>query len=137
MQSAEISHPIFHCRDGQAAIDYLQEIASGREKRDVSALPDLILLDLKMPRLGGLETLKWIRQHEIFSPLVVLALTSSREQRDVNGAYQLHINAYLVKPNSLGDMIEMARSIRQFWLDQSHVVRPRISFSSTHNMPSS
>jgi two-component system response regulator len=103
----------------------------------VSALPDLILLDLKMPRLGGLETLKWIRQHEIFSPLVVLALTSSREQRDVNGAYQLHINAYLVKPNSLGDMIEMARSIRQFWLDQSHVVRPRISFSSTHNMPSS
>jgi len=137
MESAGISQPIHHCRDGQAVIDYLEAVLSDREKVSEGNLPDLILLDLKMPRIDGLETLKWIRQHEVFSSLIVLALTSSREDRDVQAAYRLQINAYLVKPSSLREMIDLAGAIRHFWLDENHLIRPRISFSSPTDVPRS
>ncbi len=125
MESAGVVHAIHHCRDGQAVIEYLQGLLTDGDKLGAIDLPDVLLLDLKMPRLGGLETLKWIRQHEIFKSLVVLALTSSSEERDVKAAYDLHINAYLVKPSSLTEMIDLARAIRLFWLDQNHLIRPR------------
>jgi two-component system, response regulator len=134
MEAAGITHTIHHCVDGQAVINYLSEIISDRQKFDETSLPDLVLLDLKMPRMDGLETLKWIRQHEKLKPLVVLALTSSSEQRDVSAAYQLHINAYLVKPSALTQMIELAGAIRHFWLDQSHLIKPRISFSTSSDV---
>ena len=137
MESAGVSQPIHHCRDGQAVIDYLEAAVSNRGKVNTSGLPDLILLDLKMPRINGLETLKWIRQHEVFSTLIVLALTSSSEQRDVQAAYRLQINAYLVKPSSLREMIDLAGSIRHFWLDENHLIRPQISFSSPSDVPRS
>jgi len=137
LESAGISHLIHHCRDGQAVIDYLEEWLSNPEAHDEHHLPDLILLDLKMPRMGGLETLKWIRQHEILSPLIVLTLTSSSEERDVRTAYELQINAYMVKPSSMGEMIELARAVRHFWLDQKHLVKPHLSFSSSCDLPTS
>jgi len=137
MESAGISHLIHHCRDGHEVIDYLQKIASDREKQQDVDFPDLVLLDLKMPRLGGMETLQWIRQHEVFKALIVLALTSSSEARDVKAAYQLQINAYLVKPSSLSEMTELARAIRSFWLEQKHLIRPRFSFSTPCGMPKS
>ena len=127
MESAGISQPIHHCRDGQSVIEYLEGLLAEREKLGESDLPDLLLLDLKMPRLGGMEALKWIRQNEAFKSLVVLALTSSSEERDVKAAHQLNINAYLVKPSSLSEMIDLAKSIRSFWLDQTHLIRPRLS----------
>ncbi len=137
MESAGISHLIHHCRDGQVVIDYLENLLSDREGDKESKVPELILLDLKMPRRDGLETLQWIRRHELFNPLIVLALTSSSEQRDVNAAYQLHINAYLVKHSSLSEMIELARAIRFFWLEQNHLIRPRINFPSAFGVPPS
>ena len=78
-----------------------------------------------------------LRLQPVFSSLVVLALTSSSEQRDVKTAYQHHINAYLVKPSSLTEMVELARAIRHFWLEQDHLIRPRISFPSTLGVPPS
>jgi CheY-like chemotaxis protein len=129
MESAGISHSINHCRDGQLVIDYLENVLSEREKVSRFGLPDLILLDLKMPRRGGLETLEWIRQHAILNPLIVIGLTSSKEERDVKAAYQLKINAYLLKPSSLSEMVDLARAIRHFWLDQKHLIKPQISFS--------
>ncbi len=130
LESAGISQRIHHCRDGQSVIEYLQALLIDREKTGESELPDLLLLDLKMPRLGGMEALKWIRQHDAFKSLVVLALTSSSEERDVRAAHQLNINAYLVKPSSLSEMIDLAKSIRSFWLDQTHLIRPRWSLVS-------
>jgi CheY-like chemotaxis protein len=130
LESAGISHVIHHCRDGQEVIDYLEGLAADQERREVREWPELLLLDLKMPRVGGLEALEWIRRHELFKSLIVLALTSSSEQTDVKAAYQLNINAYLVKPSSLTEMIDLARTIREFWLDQNHLIRPRLGFSS-------
>jgi two-component system response regulator len=129
LESAGITNPIHNCRDGQEVIDYLENLLS-KPTREDSELPDLILLDLKMPRLGGLDALKWIRAHEVFKPLIVLALTSSSEERDVKAAYALQINAYLVKPSSLGEMIEVGRAIRHFWLEQKHLKKPHLSFST-------
>ena len=68
-----------------------------------------------------------MQRNDVFKTLVVLALTSSSEERDVNAAYQLHINAYLVKPSSLSEMTELASAIRHFWLDQSHLIHPRMN----------
>jgi CheY-like chemotaxis protein len=126
MESAGISNPVHQCRDGRAVIDYLQGILAHDDQSETIQFPDLVLLDLKMPRQGGLETLKWIREHEVFNSLIVLALTSSSEERDVKTAYQLHINAYLVKPSSLSEMIEISRAIRHFWLDQNLLIKPHL-----------
>jgi CheY-like chemotaxis protein len=135
LETGGISHNIHHCRDGQEVIDYLESLLTSGTKQDDPVIPDLILLDLKMPRLGGLEALQWIREHDVFKSLIVLALTSSSEERDIKAAYQLQINAYMVKPSSLGEMIELSRAIRQFWLDQKHLKKPYLSFSTSHDMP--
>ena len=127
IEAAGITHTVHNCRDGQAVIEYLESLLSNRDPSGDGLIPDLVLLDLKMHRMGGLEALKWIREHQVFKSSAVVALTSSREDRDVKAAYDLHINAYLVKPSSLAEMIELARSIRHFWLDQSHLILPRIS----------
>lgn len=134
MESAGVTHSIQHCRNGQDVIEYLEGLLADGEKTPEGELPDVLLLDLKMPRLGGMEALKWIRHHEIFKTLVVLALTSSSEERDVRAAYDLHINAYLVKPSSLTEMIDLARAIRLFWLDQNHLIRPRPSSTAPFSL---
>jgi CheY-like chemotaxis protein len=119
IKEAGITHHIQHCHDGQSVITYLQETLAGQHP-----FPDLVLLDLKIPRLSGLKTLEWIRSQNAFRSLVVVALTSSNEPRDVATAYRLHINAYLVKPSSLREMVDLASSIRGFWLDQKHFIPP-------------
>ncbi|SDU13172.1 two-component system, unclassified family, response regulator [Verrucomicrobium sp. GAS474] len=109
--------------DGQAAIDYLS--GTGRyADRERHPFPDLVLLDLKLPLKNGLEVLRWIRQHETLSPLVVLILTSSSERADVEEAYRLHVNAYIVKPTSINTMVEIVGHIENFWLNASNVLRP-------------
>ena len=134
MDTAGIPHVIHHCRDGHAVIDYLEEQLSPREKTKMPEWPEIILLDLKMPRLDGLETLKLIREHSVYHPLIVLGLTSSSEERDVKTAYALRINGYLVKPSSLGEMIEVARAIREFWLDQKHLKTPYLGFPTSSDV---
>jgi len=126
LREAGITHRIEHYHDGQAVIAHLQDILAMATSGGENVFPDLILLDLKLPRLGGLETLQWIRNHGAFRSLVVLALTSSTEPRDVATAYRLQINAYLVKPSSLREMVLLACSIRAFWLDQKHFIRPSL-----------
>jgi CheY-like chemotaxis protein len=126
METAGISHSVRHCRDGQAVIDYLEGLLTSRTPAEAGAVPELVLLDMKMPRMGGIEALEWIRRNEFFKSFVVIALTSSSEERDVKAAYDLHVNAYVVKPSSLTEMIDLARSIRHFWLDQRHLIRPQV-----------
>lgn len=111
---AEVAQPLHVVNDGQQAIDYL----AGKEQfadRVQFPLPGLVLLDLKLPRKGGLEVLEWIRQQPALRPLVVLILTTSKEPHDIDRALRLGANAYLVKPASVLDLIEMLKAIRQFW----------------------
>jgi CheY-like chemotaxis protein len=112
---AYLSNPLQVVRDGEEAIDYL----SGNGKyasRDEYPLPDLILLDLKMPKLDGFEVLKWIRAQPGIRGIAVVVLTSSDQLRDVNSAYSLGANSFLIKPGDFENSVELARLIRQYWM---------------------
>lgn len=110
-------NPVQNVRDGQEAINYLQGAGKFGERGEFP-LPGLILLDLKLPLVLGLDVLKWIRQNSDTSPIVII-LSSSAAETDVASAYRLGANAYLVKPSAAGNLERMVTSINDFWLLQN------------------
>lgn len=115
---AYIVNPLFVVRDGEEAIAYLSG-AGKYSNRAEYPLPDLLLLDLKMPRVDGFEVLKWIRDQPGLSALRVVVLTASDSIRDVNVAYQLGANSFMVKPMDFGDVVNMSRFLTSYWLQMS------------------
>src|SRR5262249_7523580 len=79
-------------------------------------LPSLVLLDLKMPRMHGFEVLTWIRKHPLLKGMVVIVLTASNQASEINRAYELGANSYLVKPVELSSLVEMVRGIGHYWM---------------------
>jgi CheY-like chemotaxis protein len=125
---ADLRNPLFVVWNGEEAIAYLS--GTGKySNRDEYPLPDLLLLDLKMPRVDGFEVLKWVRQQPGLAPLRILVLTSSNELRDVNRAYQLGANSFLVKPLDFQDVIQLSKVIQKYWLNRSKT--PEISRDSS------
>jgi CheY-like chemotaxis protein len=117
-EKAHIPNPLHVVWNGQEVISYL--LGEGKySNREEYPLPDLLLLDLKMPRVNGFEVLQWIRQQPSLTPLRILVLTSSEQVRDVNEAYRLGANSFLVKPNDFEDLAYLSRLIREFWLGAS------------------
>jgi hypothetical protein len=100
--------------DGAAAVDYLacRGAYAGREPGN----PALILLDVKMPKVDGLELLRDIKSDERLKSIPVVMLTSSREERDIASSYRLGSNAYVVKPMVFTEFVETVRKIGSFWL---------------------
>jgi CheY-like chemotaxis protein len=110
-----ITNPLQVVRNGEEAIAYLA--GEGRYcNRTEYPLPGLILLDLKMPRVDGFEVLRWIRRQPGFSSIRVVVLTSSDAIRDVNRAYALGANSFLVKPLEFENVIETAKMLKTYWL---------------------
>jgi DNA-binding response OmpR family regulator len=109
-----MNNPLQVARDGQEAIDYLRGGGKFGERAKFP-LPGLILLDLKLPFVRGLDVLKWVRQQSDLSPIVVI-LSSSRQDDDVAEAYRLGANAYLVKAADVNKLEGMVRAINDFWL---------------------
>jgi CheY-like chemotaxis protein len=102
-------------RDGAEALDYL--FATGaHHSRDPMARPALILLDLKLPKISGLEVLRRIRAAPETRLLPVVILTASREDEDLTRAYSLGVNAYLRKPVDFAEFQEVAKALGAFWL---------------------
>lgn len=102
-------------RDGDEAVAYLSGKGDYAD-RNLYPLPGMILLDLKLPRRSGLEVLEWLRQQPVIKRIPVVILTSSKENIDVDRAYDIGVNSYLLKPvnyNALNDMIE---TLNAFWL---------------------
>jgi CheY-like chemotaxis protein len=114
----ELRNPLFVVRDGEEAISYLSGTGKYSNRAEYP-LPDLLLLDLKMPRVDGFEVLKWVRQQPGFSALRVVVLTASDQIRDVNTAYRLGANSFLVKPTDFENVVEMAKTLRSYWLQMS------------------
>ena len=113
---AFLTNPLQIVRDGEDAIDYL----AGKGKyasRTEYPLPDLILLDLKMPKVDGFQVLEWIRQQSGIRGIPVVVLTSSDQLRDVNRAYGLGANSFLVKPTDFQNSVELARLLREYWMN--------------------
>lgn len=111
-----VNHPVIVARDGVEAIDYLfgagAEGSSGR-----NPMPVVILLDLKLPRIDGLEVLRRIRADESTALLPVVVLTTSSEPRDIQQAYQLGANSYIRKPVDYQDFVKSVNAILNYWLE--------------------
>ena len=103
-------------RDGQEAIDYL--VGEGRfANRLTHPGPDLLLMDLKMPRRDGFQVLAWIREQPLLKRLPVIIFSSSSLDSDVNRAYDLGANSYLVKPHSNEDLLAVVEKLKDYWVE--------------------
>jgi CheY-like chemotaxis protein len=112
---SNLANPVKVASDGEEAIAYLAGTGSHADRAE-SPLPVLILLDLKMPRRGGHEVLEWLHGQDHLRRIPVAVLTSSRERSDVDRAYDLGANAYLVKPVNFQALLELVESLNLFWL---------------------
>lgn len=100
--------------DGDRAVAYL----SGTDEfanREKYPFPQLVMLDLKMPRKSGLEVLEWIRAVAKMRRLIVIIFTSSKHDEDVNKAYELGANSYLVKPVGFDMLVDLVKTVHQYW----------------------
>jgi len=114
-RKSDVANPIQVVGDGEEAIAYL----SGRgpyADRERYPLPVLLLLDLKLPRKSGFEVLEWLRQQPGLKRLPVAVLTSSAETPDINRAYDLGANSYLVKPVRFEGLLRMVQTLNLYWL---------------------
>lgn len=113
-RDAHVSNPVVRARDGQEALDYL--FASGAHSgRTAAALPVVVLLDVKLPRLTGIEVLRAIRADARTKHLPVVMLTSSDEQRDRMAAYDSFANSYVRKPVDYDQFVAAARQLGLYW----------------------
>lgn len=114
-----IENTVIVARDGEEALDYLfaKGPHQGRNKRD---LPAIVLLDLKLPKLSGLDVLREIRQNPITRHQPVTILTSSDEEEDLTSSYALGVNSYIRKPVDYDDFVETAGQIGRYWLELNH-----------------
>ena len=116
-----ISNPVVVARDGVEALDYL--FGNGHHAgRDLSVMPAVILLDLKLPRIDGLEVLRRIRANERTSLLPVVILTTSKEQQDIYEGYSLGANSYIRKPVDFEKFIQAVSQLGLYWLALNEVV---------------
>lgn len=116
-----ITNPIAVARDGVEAIDYLFCTGS-YEKRDPAIMPAVVLLDLKLPRIDGLEVLRRIRADERTALLPVVILTTSREQQDIQEAYRLGANSYIRKPVDFERFLYAVGQLALYWLSLNETV---------------
>jgi two-component system response regulator len=115
LRKNNIANPVVVARDGSEALDYLFAM-NKYAGRDVTNWPAVVLLDLKLPKVGGLEVLKKIRSDERTRTILVIVLTSSKEEQDVAESYGLGVNGYVRKPVEFLQFIEAVKQIGLFWL---------------------
>lgn len=111
--SQNLANRVVVVRDGVEAMDYLLRQGVYRDRNN--GLPAVILLDLKMPRMDGIETLRRIRTTEALKHLPVVVLTSSREEADIANSYAMGVNAYVVKPVNFADFQSAVKELGLFW----------------------
>lgn len=115
LEQSHITNPLVVAEDGREALDYLFALGA-HAGRDAAELPRLVLLDLKLPRVDGLEVLRQLRANERTRRLPVVILTSSQEQQDIMAGYELGANSYVRKPVDFAQFVEAVRILGLFWL---------------------
>jgi two-component system, response regulator len=115
LKRSQIGNPVVIARDGAAALDYL--FFRGRyANRNPHEAPQVVLLDLNLPKIGGLDVLRAIRNDERTKRLPVVILTSSKEDQDLVESYDLGANSYIVKPVDFSQFAESVRQLGLYWL---------------------
>jgi len=104
-----LTNPINVARDGEEAINWIQRWEQGDK------IPVVILLDLKLPKYSGLEVLKEIKSHPVFKTIPIVVLTSSDEETDIETAYKLGANSFIIKPVEFEKFVEVAGQIELYW----------------------
>lgn len=115
LQDHRIANTIKHFSDGQAALDYLLRQGEYQDP-EKSPHPHMILLDLRLPRVDGLEVLRIIKQQEELKTIPVIILTTSQAEKDVALAYDNHANSYLVKPVGFDEFSKLMHDLGFYWL---------------------
>ena len=126
LHKARLTHPLQRVSDGEEAIRYLDGTGMYADRQQ-HPLPGLLLLDLKLPRKSGLEVLAWLKEQPGLHRLPVVVFTSSREDTDIQRAYDLGANSYLVKPVNFDALLEMVQMLGLYWLQFNE--RPDITLA--------
>ena len=115
LRKNNLANKLIHMKDGEEALDFL--FGTGNFiGRDVNLKPSLILLDLKMPKVDGLEVLERVKSNEATKKIPVVILTSSKEDPDVSKCYELGANSYIVKPVEFGSFIKAVSELGMYWM---------------------
>lgn len=114
LRKNRLANSIIHLKDGQEAIDYFSSDDNFLE--DQTTRPQIIFLDLKMPKVNGIEVLRQIKSDEKTKTIPVVILTSSKEDPDIAECYQLGVNSYVVKPVAFEDFVKAVTQIGLYWL---------------------
>ena len=114
LKDGKLANTVEWVKDGQQALDYLFQEGSYAERN--GALPQLVLLDLKMPRVSGIEVLRAIKADARTRMIPVVVMTSSQEEKDIAQSYDLGVNSYVVKPVDFIAMTNLARQAGYYWL---------------------
>ena len=115
LRKYNLANEVVVVRDGQEALDYL--FGEGEySARDANLLPQVILLDLKLPKVDGLQVLERLREHQTTRHVPVVVLTSSNEEQDMSRSYDLGANSYVRKPVNFEQFLEAARQLGLYWL---------------------
>ena len=131
----QVANEVVHTRDGADALDYLYRRGQFAGRSD--AQPALILLDLKLPKVDGLEVLRQIKGDAALKMIPVVMMTSSRQEQDLIRSYELGVNAYVVKPMKFQDFVEAVRKVGGFWAVINEAppgsLPAAVSVGSSHN----
>lgn len=112
MKEQGITNPILICRDGEEALEFIERHSAP----DDPDLPLIVLLDLRLPKVDGIEVLRQARQHPIWKRIPFIVLTTSRENADINRAYDLGVNSYIVKPVDFPQFSELTKTLKLYWV---------------------
>jgi CheY-like chemotaxis protein len=114
LNTYHLGNQVVRVEDGQQALDYI--LLQGEYEGRKNGMPKLVLLDIKMPKVDGLEVLRQLRENPATTDIPIVLLTSSAEERDLHRAYQLHVNSYIVKPVDFEQFVEAIREVGLYWL---------------------
>lgn len=107
-----VVNPIVACRDGEEALEYMNQHRSPGDLQ----VPIVVLLDLRLPKVDGIEVLRQARSDPVWRQVPIVVMTTSRENRDIEAAYGLGVNSYIVKPVDFLTFTEVVKSIKVYWL---------------------
>lgn len=107
-----VLNPVRVCRDGEEALQFIE----AHPTPDDASLPLVVLLDLRLPKVDGVEVLRQARQHPVWRKIPFIVLTTSRENADVSRAYELGVNSYIVKPVEFASFAAVVKQIKFYWL---------------------
>ncbi|HEY8856155.1 MAG TPA: response regulator [Rugosibacter sp.] len=107
-----VANPVIACRDGEEALQFIEAHPSSGDQQ----FPLLVLLDLRLPKIDGIEVLRHARQHPVWKQVPFVILTTSRENSDIGTAYEIGVNSYIVKPVDFDSFAKVVQRIKLYWI---------------------